>query len=250
MRRIREDSPEITNTLMLPQVSKLLIVQDKDQFIAKLRKELKRLPQEEERAKLKLADDNAAVTKAKAGFQENEVAMKSLELQIKTRQDTVSRLKVQQFETRKNEEFRALGNEVERYQAEVCKLEDSQLELMEKAESLTQELKSAQEALAATQKRVDEELVLMKTRSSNLQAQLTEAEGQRAEIAAKQDEDMLAIYDRIFKNRGDAAVVALEGQVCRGCNMKVSPATVNSAKAEKNLTTCSNCGRIVYWTDL
>ncbi|MBP7948831.1 MAG: hypothetical protein KA004_04185 [Verrucomicrobiales bacterium] len=231
---------------MLPAIAQLLILQDKDQLLRRLQNDLKRLPLEEERAKQKLASDTESVRQAKARLQENEVATKNLELQIGTRKETISRLKVQQYETRKNDEYQALGNEVVRYQAEVSGLEDQEIELMEKAETLKAELAAVQAGLQATQTRVDSELAQLAERHGHVKTQIADATAQRQTLAEKVDEDLLESYDRIFKHRGDAAVVAIEGNVCRGCNMKVAPAVLVSVKGGKHLTHCSNCGRMVY----
>jgi predicted nucleic acid-binding Zn-ribbon protein len=234
---------------MLPEITQLLILQDKDQTLKRLQTELKRLPMEEERAKQKLASDTEAVKVAKHTMQENEVAMKNLELQIDTRKQTISRLKVQQFETRKNDEYAALGNEVVRYTAEISGLEDQEMELMEKAELLKSALAKAQEGLAASQKHVDAELGQITERIKNLDVQVKEVQTARDGLAAKVDEDLLEMYGRIWKSRGDSAVVAIAGNICRGCNMKVAPAVLMGVKGDKVLTNCSNCGRLVYLGD-
>ncbi len=235
---------------MLPELEQLLILQDKDQHIRRLKLDLKRLPADQERAKGKLASDTEAVRAAKERLMQNEVAMKNLELQIQTRKDTISKLKVQQYETRKNDEFAALGNEIVRYGNEVTKLEDDEIAVMEKAETLKAELTAAQQALAATQVLVDEELAKIAERQQHVTTQLDEFNSARAELAAKVDPDLLEKFDRIFNHRGDAAVVELNGSVCRGCNMKVTPACTAAAKAEKSLVSCSNCGRLVYYSEL
>lgn len=235
---------------MLPELEQLLVLQDKDQHIRRLKLDLKRLPADQERAKGKLASDTEAVRLAKERVMQNEVAMKNLELQIQTRKDTITKLKVQQYETRKNDEFAALGNEVVRYGNEVTKLEDEEIALMEKAETLKAELAEAQKALAATQSLVDEEMSKIAERQKQVTGQLAEFNQIRAGLAAKVDPDLLEKFDRIFNHRGDAAVVELNGTVCRGCNMKVTPACVGAAKAEKSLVTCSNCGRLVYYSEL
>ena len=128
---------------MHPTVEKLLIVQERDQKLRDHHKELARLPVEEEQAKTRLASDLAAVAAAKKAIQENEIAMKNLELDIDTRKNTIIRLKKQQFETRKNEEFAAIGTEITRYGDEVTKLEDAELELMERGETLAATLRDA-----------------------------------------------------------------------------------------------------------
>ena len=231
---------------MLPEITQLLILQDKDQTLKRLQAELKRLPLEAERAKQKLASDTEAVKQAKHAVQENEVAMKNLELQIETRKNTINRLKVQQFETRKNDEYAALGNEVVRYGNEISGLEDQEIELMEKAEALKAALGKAQDGLTASQKHVDVELGQIAERVKNIETQLAEVQTVRDGLAAKVEEDLLEMYGRIWKSRGDSAVVPVVGSVCRGCNMKVSPAVIMGVKGDKVLTNCSNCGRLVY----
>ncbi|HWB03751.1 MAG TPA: C4-type zinc ribbon domain-containing protein [Verrucomicrobiales bacterium] len=231
---------------MLPELEQLLILQDKDQHIRRLKLDLKRLPAEQERANGKLAGDTEAVRAAKERVQLNEVAIKNLELQIQTRRDTIAKLKVQQFETRKNDEYTALGHEVERYTKDVTSLEDDELVLMEKAEGLKADFSERQKDLAATQTRVNEELQKITERQKNVTAQLAEFEGVRKGLAEKTDPDLLERYDRIFNHRGDAAIVELQAGICRGCHMKVTPACISAAKADKTLVTCSNCGRFVY----
>jgi predicted nucleic acid-binding Zn-ribbon protein len=211
-----------------------------------LKLDLKRLPADQERAKGKLAADTESVRAAKEQAQLNEVAIKNLELQIQTRRDTISKLKVQQFETRKNEEYTALGHEVERYGRDVTKLEDDEIVLMEKAETLKAGLTDRQKDLAATQARVDEELKQIADRHQHVTAQLAEFDAVRKGLADKTDPDLLERYDRIFNHRGDSAVVELQAGICRGCNMKVTPACIQAAKADRTLVTCSNCGRFVY----
>ena len=235
---------------MLPELKQLLILQEKDQHIRRLKLDLKRLPEDQDRANARLASDTEAVRAAKERLMQNEVAIKSLELQIQTRKDTIARLKVQQYETRKNEEFAALAHEVVRYGNEVTKLEDDELVLMEKAETLKSALTEAQQALAATQARVNEELGKIAERKVHVSGQLADFNTVRAGLAEKLDPDLLEKFDRIFTHRGDAAVVELNHTICRGCNMKVTPSCVASAKAEKTLVTCSNCGRLVYYTEL
>ncbi len=234
---------------MLPELTQLLILQDKDQTLKKLSTELKRLPLEAERAKQKLAHDTETVRLAKHAIQENEVAMKNLELVIDTRKQTINRLKVQQFETRKNDEYTALGNEVVRYGKEISGLEDQQIELMEKAETLKAALATAAAGLAQTQKGVDSDLAEVASRMKNLEGQVAEFQAARDGLAAQVDEDLREMYDRIWKSRGDSVVVPVSGQVCGGCHMKVSPAVVIGVKADKVLTHCSNCGRLVYLGD-
>lgn len=236
---------------MLPEIEQLLILQDKDQHLRRWRAELKKMPADAEAAKGRLAAATAAVATAKDAVYVNEVAIKNLEIQIQTRRDTIVKLKTQQFETRKNEEFTALAHETTRYEGDVAKLEDEEMLLMEKGETLKGALKEAQDHFALIEGFVKDELGKIKERYINVQVQIKEFEGIRTGLAAKVEGGLLERYDRILLGKGEV-IAELNDHVCTGCHMKVTAATFNDARAEKVLTTCPNCGRMVYiahWDD-
>jgi predicted nucleic acid-binding Zn-ribbon protein len=230
---------------MLPALTQLLQVQERDQRILKFQKDLKDIPLHQARARTQLAGDQAAVEKATQVVKETEVKIKSIELDIQTRQNTIKRLQDQQFETRKNDEFAALGHEIQRYQGDVRTLEDSELEQMEALEAAKAGLKTAQDKLAETQARVNDELKALDERATGIQARLTEIQKERGELAAPVDPDPLELYTRIFSKKSDA-VVAIENGVCGGCHVKVVSSTIQSLRQGTSITQCDSCGRIVY----
>ncbi|MCF6312951.1 MAG: hypothetical protein L3J39_10920 [Verrucomicrobiales bacterium] len=234
---------------MQAEIETLLILQDRDQKISGFQKQLAHIPDDKVAAKTRLQGDELALEKCKQELQANEIEMKNLELDIDTRKESIARLKVQQFETKKNEEFRAMGTEIERYGQEVSDLEDRELELMELGEQLKANSDAAKTALAATQVLVDEELVDLASREKNLNKDLVILGKERTEVVEKLDEDTVEIFDRLMKNKEGLAVVALKQGQCSGCHVRVISATVVEAKREKALTHCENCGRIVYFKD-
>lgn len=234
---------------MLPQIAKLLVIQDRDLKIRATEKELDHLPVEEDDAREKLAGDKRRVEAAKLAFQENEVAMKNLELDIQTRRNSIAKLKIQQYETRKNEEFQAMGHDIERYGREIADLEDRELVLMEKGEQLKQALADAQLKLEASQRLVEEELADIGTRRENLTAEKAELLASREAAEREVDSDTLDIYNRLFKSKGGLVIVPLEDGQCKGCHMKVVKSTVVSVKVAKEITHCESCGRILYSAD-
>lgn len=233
---------------MLPEIERLLVLQLRDKTLSELETDLKRIPSERELAKSRLSSSQAAVESAKSALQEGEVAIKAVELDIETRKTTIGRLKQQQFETRKNEEYRALGTEVERYQQEIDDLETRELELMEESDALKQKLTNARDHLGKEEAIVNEELALLDQREAEEKKRLTEVSEERAQAAAKiDDEYLLDLYERLKTSRGTNVVVSLSasGQ-CEGCHVKVTPSTKIKVQADKELVQCENCGRILY----
>jgi len=231
---------------MLEQLENLLVIQDRDQKAKDLNSDLERMPIEKEQASLKLAKLKEAVKSIEETIMENEVAMKNLELDINTRKDSIAKLKVQQFETRKNEEFTAMEHEIDRYSEEITQLEDSQLELMEKGETLNTQLNEARADLDKNQQTVDAEISIISERSNQCNKQLDEIKADRITISSKIEEDLLDRYDRIFKSKKGIAVCELDNDICAGCHMKVTPATAAAVRSEKTITVCDQCGRILY----
>ncbi len=236
----------MSNVCMLSEIKTLLIVQDRDTRLRRLKEDLRRLPEEAARAKGRLAGDEAALLAAKSAAADNEVAIQKLQLEIETRRTTIGRLKTQQFETRKNDEYTALGHEIERYAADIARLEDSELGLMEKGETLKAAAVAAASALTATRSKVQDDLAQMKERHVALTAQVAEVEAERTALAAGVDATLLGRYDRIFEKKAPA-VVPLDHGICGGCHMKVTPTTFTQVKGEKGLAFCENCSRILYF---
>lgn len=232
---------------MLPEIEKLLVIQDRDLKIVAIEKELKHLPLEEEDAKEKQQEDQAAADAAKKAVQENEMAMKNLEIDIETRNDSITKLKIQQYETKKNDEFQAMTHEIERYGNEVRKLEDEELELMEKGETLKAKLGELTAVLNKTTENVDEELGDIQARRANLEAEIAELKQSRDGSAGDVEAELLDVYDRLLTSKGGLVVVGLIDEMCQGCHMKVIKSTKIDVRAEQKVTHCENCGRILYW---
>jgi len=177
---------------------------------------------------------------------QTEIDRKKLELDVGTRTDTIARLRTQQYQTRKNDEFQALGHEITRYEDEIRKLEDAELELMVEADKLKEELGAEEKKTAATKESISRQMADLEEKSKTLETRLAELTNERAALVKQIDEDLLGLFDRLFASKGDAVIVPLEHEVCTGCHMKVTIATAMRAKTGKEIVSCENCGRIVY----
>ena len=231
---------------MLPEIEQLLIIQDRDQKITKLNSDIERLPLEEQQAKQRLKSVIESVNSAESEIKSNEVEISKIELDIDTRKDSITKLKNQQLETKKNEEFAAMEHSITNYQDEISQLEDSQLELMEKGEELNNSLEEANDIHAKEQKVVDAELAIIKERKIQFSKKIEELKSDREKIASNIDNDLLDQYNRIFKSKKGVAVSELINDICSGCHMKVTPTTAGMVRAEKVVSTCDQCGRILY----
>jgi predicted nucleic acid-binding Zn-ribbon protein len=171
---------------------------------------------------------------------------KTLELDAGTRRESINRLKTQQYETRKNDEFRAMANEIERYEKEVQSIEDHELELMDQAEKLRVEVVAEEKKASGSRESIARQMADLEEKAKTLEARLNELTAERTELAGKVEEDLLSRFERLFASKGDAAIVALEHEVCTGCHMKLTTQTAHRVKNGKEIVSCEQCGRILY----
>ena len=234
---------------MHSELEQLLVLQDRDQKIRQIQNEIKTLPLQRQNLEAQLAASVASVEALKQKGRQVEVERKNLELDVGTRTASIARLRTQQYETRKNDEFQAMGHEIERYESEIRKIEDAELELMVQADNLKAELEAEAKKAAATKNSIERQLNDLEEKSKTLEARLQDLTKERAEVATKVDEDLLDRFDRLFASKGDAVVVALEHDVCTGCHMKITTATAVRVKGGKEIVSCEQCGRILYFAE-
>ena len=231
---------------MHPELEQLLVLQDRQQKIKQIQAEIKTLPIQRDHLEAQLAASAASVDTLKQKGRHLEMDRKKLELDVGTRAETISRLKTQQYQTRKNDEFQAIGHEIERYENEIRKLEDQELEVMIEADKLKAEIEAADKTARATKESISRQLTDLETKSKTLESRQEELAKERDTLASKIDGDLLHRFERLFNSKGDAAVVAIEHGVCTGCHMKVTTATAARVKTGKEIVSCENCGRILY----
>ena len=231
---------------MHSELEQLLILQDREQKIRQIQIEIETVPLRRKSLEAQLAESKASVETLRQRVRQAEVDRKKLELDVGTRAESVSRLKTQQYQTRKNDEFQAIGHEIERYENEIRKIEYDELELMVLADKIKADLAAEETKAAATRDSIARQTADLDEKSKALESQLQGLTTERSNLATKIDEDLLAGFERLFKSKGDAAVVAIEHGVCTGCHMKVTTATAAGVKAGKEIVSCENCGRILY----
>jgi hypothetical protein len=229
-----------------PELEQLLILQDRQQKIRQIQTEIETVPLRRKSLEAQLAASASAVDVLKHKTRQIEMDRKKLELDVGTRTESIARFKTQQYQTRKNDEFQALGHEIERYENEIRKIEDEELELMVQADKVKIDLAEEEKKAAGVRASIDRQTADLDEKSKALESRLEELTRERAELAGKIDEDLLGLFERLFKSKGDAAVVAIEHGVCTGCHMKVTSATAASARAGKEIVSCENCGRILF----
>ena len=229
-------------------IEKLLILQERDRKILRVTQELAQIAPERNGLLIKAKATQNSLEAAKLRVKQIESERKQRDLEIEAKKSQIEKYANQQLQTRKNEEYKALAHEIEMAKEVIFKIEDAEIVLMEQAEAAQKEVVRATAEAAAAKKRVEDEIGLLDAREVNLKKELAELTGGRAALAGGIDESTRNRYERIFKSKGENVVVGVEHSACGGCHMKLTAQTVTSCRAQAEIVTCPNCGRILYFT--
>jgi predicted nucleic acid-binding Zn-ribbon protein len=155
-------------------------------------------------------------------------------------------------------QLEALEHEAAFARSEISRIEDAELESMERGEALEAQLKLADAAVADAAASFERESARAAQTIAADKAALAEAERQRTALRAEivlspTGDTSLANYDRIARAKGTAVSEALNQQ-CTACQMMVRPQRWNDlrdnspdSEASRTIMTCENCGRMLYY---
>jgi predicted nucleic acid-binding Zn-ribbon protein len=233
---------------MLDVIQKLLILQDRDRNLLRTQDELAHVEPERQTLRAKLNAASAKLDAAKLRVKQIESDRKKLELDVEAKKQQIERYSLQQFQTKKNEEYKALAHEIEMAKEVIVKLDDQQLELMEQAEAAQKEVAAQQLVASDARKLVESKIADLDARELVLRKELDGLQSNRADLAAAVDDSTRSRYERLLKNKGSNVVVGVSHHACGGCHMQLSRGVVVACQGEQEITTCPNCGRILYFT--
>jgi predicted nucleic acid-binding Zn-ribbon protein len=234
---------------MLDEIAQLLLLQDRDQKIRTYKAELEAIPLEQRRIDQIVTSKSGAFEQVRQHFRDLEVQKKRLELDAQSRRDSIVKYKGQQFQTRKNEEFQAIGQEIQRFEKEIERIEDTEIELMEESERINSQVSQAEQELGAAKRLAQQQEADLKRKQQTLEELLRETGSERERLAEGLDPDLLFRYSRLFTTKGGNAVVPVEHEFCMGCHMKNTTTLVHRVKLSREIVHCEQCGRILYYAD-
>ena len=151
------------------ELEQLLVLQDRQQKIRQIENEIETLPLQRKSLEAQLAASRRGRGSETQRGRQVEVDRKNLELDVGTRQQSIARLRTQQYETRKNDEFQAIGHEIERYEKEITTIEDQELELMDQADKVKAELVPKKRRRAGIKESISRQLVDLDDKSKTLE---------------------------------------------------------------------------------
>ncbi len=200
-------------------------------------------------------DEDAEVKVARGELDSRQERLRSLESDQKSFEEEIdntrNRIASQESRMYGNQvgnprDLQSIVKELEHLKKRQQELEDSLLGLMEEVEAAGGEAVSQQdivEELHARWASTQGHLIEEKTR---IEAEMPGWKQKRLQHAASIPEPALRIYERLLAVKGGLAVATVERGACMGCRIALPTRLVQQARAGKELTYCSSCGRLLF----
>ncbi len=160
-------------------------------------------------------------------------------------------LRIKLNSVKKNEEYKAIQNQIAHDQLAISKHEDNILEEMGAVESQVAELAALEADVQRFKADVEALQTDIETKAKAQRAQLQELEAAIRDAESIIPADHRDAYRRVVKQRGDDAFAAVDpdANACTGCFLGVTPQGVNDLINNEALCFCKSCGRILYLSD-
>ena len=232
---------------MLPDLKLVIRLQEIDNRLAELTREIAALPVHIKEIEKKLTSHERKLEVDRAALAANQKERKNCDVNIQTQEQKISKLKDQMLGAKTNEQYRAFQNEIDFCQKEIRKSEDRILELMTESEPLDKNVKAAEAALKGEKAQVEAEKQQARERTAVDQKAAQELQTERAAIVKDITSSTYQRYERVRKGRRGVAVAeAVEGR-CSACNMVIRLQFFQDLKKGDQIMSCESCTRILYY---
>jgi len=235
--------------MLSPVLEKLLILQDRDGRRIALEAQLRAVPKDVALVENKIAAEKTAIEEARMELRQLETDKKLLETEIGSTEDKLGKYRTQQSAVKKNDEYQALGHQIETAESQVSEMEEKELGIMYAIDESKKRFEAAEKVLQKNIVGHKDQIATLGERKTNFESELTSVQAEIATAREPVEDRALGLYDRIAKLYMPVCVPLKAGK-CGGCHLKVSSdveSTSRGKSADNELASCDQCSRLVYW---
>ncbi|UCC99626.1 MAG: hypothetical protein JSW66_07015 [Phycisphaerales bacterium] len=175
-----------------------------------------------------------------------------LELELKSRDETVARLRASLNTAKTNKEYAAVLTQLNTMKADSSKIESQTLELMKDIETDEAECKDIQGQIAEQKETLEQTRKESEALSGKFEAEIDKIQAEWDEVAKAIPADALEKFNRVAETYDGHAVAVVEQQEgrqgaysCGGCFMGITAECVNLLMTKDEIIRCANCTRIL-----
>ena len=198
-----------------------------------------------------------ALEAKKEEVQLTKVQFDRLELELKTKDDIIARLRASLNTAKTNKEYAAVLTQLNTTKADNSKIETQSLELLKDIEADEAEIGDIQKQIDEQKDTLEQTRKESETLASKFEAEIDNIQAEWDQAAQAIPNDSLDKFKRVADTYDGHAVALVEGQQdkkgtysCGGCFMGITAESVNMLMTKDDIIHCPNCTRILVLGNL
>ena len=229
----------------------LLIVQDHDSALDRLRHRRETLPERDA-----LAGREEEIEVIRAELEQLRARRDEAVREEKRLDDTVSAVEERRAEIERSlysgstsspRELQAMQAEIEQFKRQRRSYEDQELDVMERRELLDTDVKALEVRLDATAAHADELRRALAAAEAEIDAEVQQEQATRSALADRLPPDIVSLYQQVRAKQRGVGAARLLGGTCQGCHLSLPAVEVDRIKhlPPDALVRCEQCGCIL-----
>ena len=179
-----------------------------------------------------------------------------LELELRTRDDSIAKLRASLNAAKTNKEYATVLTMLNTNKADNSKIENQILDLMKDIEADEEECRQIQEQIEQQKQKLEQIRNDTKIAAAKYETQISEIQSEWDQAAKDIKSEQLQVFTRVAETYDGEALAYVEQQdektgtySCGGCFMGITAETVNQLMTEDDIIRCPNCTRILVLSD-
>jgi predicted nucleic acid-binding Zn-ribbon protein len=229
-----------------PDLRILISLQDIDQKINALQKQVSEVPVKTQAMQDELARLRQAHETDLARSQELAKRRRAIEGEVDMMRTKLSRLRDQLMAVKTNKEYTAMLHEIQAAEGQIRSEEDKVLDCMEESERLDAELRASESSLKARTSELENGIRALDAGVPNLQQQIAKEQGEKALLEERVTVELLARYRQLAEYRRGVALAEARDELCSACHVRIRPQVYADIRVSERVFYCDSCNRILF----
>ena len=232
---------------MLEELDLLVNLAHRDADWLEARRALEDIPARLAAVNRRLEEVKKAAAAAHQALEATRLLRRRREGETKDIEAEIRRFETQLLQIKTNEAYKAMLHEIEAARVRGSAAETAILELMDREEGETRELKSREAALARDTEALAVERRKLEEERARREARVKELEAARRELVEKLPPGTRSRYERVSQNKQGQAVALVTRASCGGCHANLPPQLLAEVRQGDAVRACEGCGRLLVW---
>lgn len=228
------------------QIKFLIELQRLDSQILKIEEDLNGIPEKLSKIESEFNLKTANLKKHEDNTKALQLKRKEKEGELQAKEEIIKKYTSQMHQVKTNKEYSALQDEIGKVKADSSVIEDTILKIFDQVDAENKEIIAEKELLKKEEAATADEKKVINAEALKIKDEADKLKAQRAELAAKVDQKVLAKYDRILANKEGLAVVPIVGDSCQGCFALMPAQVINEVRMKNAIICCEGCTRMLY----